>query len=201
MALVVAIIIIIVLAIKGFSDKSYTNHIRRETQSRIQDSTEIKRAFIAKYVDKRLEDTILSDGAEVEEMRNLIKEEVGINPSITMVKVALMAKRGKIPSEYANVGIGNQIYWGGKHSKAKTYTESQDLRNEQFKFIKWYNKYLIKNGMDDDQLYYMSNESCEAPNHISKDNATPVMYMSNARNGGFYFWNGTQPIYKAITHL
>ena len=201
MAFVVAIIIFAVLAMKGFSDKVELETIRKDTNDWIQDSKSKKDIFISRYVDLALEEKVFQSLDERKKMRNLIIEKIGIDPTCNMIKLAIMARYGKIPSYFASNGISNHISWGGKKTIAGTSTKAHEMVVEQFKFLKWYDEYLRENGMDNDRLYYIHYTAYKTPNRPRKESAIPVSDMSSVQFGGFYFWDGTQPLFEPVKNL
>lgn len=200
MSLIMAIIIaVIILSVKGF--ESSQRNISTANFNRIQEK---RREFEDRYVDQDFEHICCDlidkyyfekqNIAEIERVINKIKSEIdGISLTKKMILCAVMAENCKIPSGCCARGINNKYAGGGPTiPRAKVEGDAENL----FKFLKWYNRKLIENGMDDDELYFLgSGEASMAPYGLDFNKKVSVASMTKYEIGGIYFWNGCRSIH------
>ena len=193
MSIVVALIITLILLAKFAGNKANESYYRRESQKNLDEIWDRKMAFEAKYGDYPMQDAVQREVSARSDnairMTKKIREEVGIEPTSTMVCLGIMAESCKIPSKFLRGPISNLVM----HDKYTSYEEAEKDMIDQCKFMKWYNKTLIEHGMDDDELYYVpvSEVLKKVSNPTYRFNEIKVSMMTPQRCGGFY-WQSTK---------
>lgn len=191
MSLIIAVFIVIILLLIRGGDtlQSRMNAVSISKKSDARDK------FCDKYTDVELEDqcNILiskycasTDCESINRLRIEIIKNVGeIEFTGNMLLCAIMAEKCKVPMAYALGGFHDSITYGGGITRLEALKRSE----ERFKFLKWYNEKLKTNGMDDDELYFLSQKSTigssAMPDYSKK---VRVSDMTEHSPGGVYFW-------------
>ena len=186
MALILCILIIVVILGKSSIDKASATSYEKEYKAKYQEQKERFERFKNKYEDRLLEDEIgtwfYKNDARINRMQDLIRSEVGVEPTRTMTIMAIMASKCKIPHRFIESGIGRPIWVS---ERKHTYTQQMKRLRDQLVFLKWYDKKLRENGMTDDSLICI-----EDGEKFGVKNKYPVSDMVGHDRGSTYCWHG-----------
>jgi len=152
MAFILFIIITLALLLKAGSDKAAVADFRRWSDNKIAEESERFNNFCKRHEDQYLERQIRNRVSWGEEessnMRQSVRDSVGIEPTDEMVVMSLMALKCKIPYDFIYYGISAPC----RNPSMLTPEDYQKRTKDQLKFLKWYDKLLKDSGMRGDEL-------------------------------------------------
>jgi len=141
MSLIIALILICYFACR----KGYENTTIRTNRQRMEDECKAKFAakdeFLKKYTDPYAEDDCLDEvencGEDYRRIYSKIERETLYTPTPSLIYLALMAERMKIPHAYAESGFSVTYFHQDMRHRDKV-----ESRRKLNTFMKWYDTYL-----------------------------------------------------------
>lgn len=152
--LIVGVIFVFYIIYEKF-DEAETDRIKA-----IEQAVKFKawRIWLDKVTDVKFEEKSKKNFCEIGEMRERIRNEAGVEPTYMTALMGVMAQKGKIPFGVAGRGLTSP------HSYV-SFTGKGALE-AYFKFARWYDIELRKNGVEYPLLYFYKrlqsySEACE----------------------------------------
>ncbi len=115
-----------------------------------QERAESEQEFMNKYSDYEAEHFAEIDGKYATDKHNevydLIKDSVGIEPKNYMIYLTVLAMQGKIPKKFLDYGINMAQGFGDQ------YVENKQWKDKR-KFLIWYSDYIQEHGVPEGLIY------------------------------------------------
>lgn len=162
---------------KIIGEKAEGKRTDRQTRAWINGMKNDYEEWMGRVVDDKIEYELKNNHTAFRAMEQRILKEVNLKTvSADMVVAALLAQKAKIPKNIAMRGINSRGVWD--------YAEQQRW-TEQRLLMRWYDKELRSNGLDEPLLFVEGYSGHCVNQHMEL--AIPVQDASKII-GGRYFW-------------
>jgi len=155
--------------------------------------------FSRKYGSKRLEwlyEEEIKNGSEFSKrISDEISLKVGLKPTREMILMGMMAESCKIPQRFIDGGISSPARF------KMTDQQFDDYSKKYLSFIRWYNKKLRTNGMEQDLLYVKNDRGNWLRYKHDKECCHDIWDVDNPRYQGVYFWWDARMYTTPLGHI